>query len=154
MGRRAEGQARMVQACAVPLRDGPDGGEVLLISSRYAGDWVLPKGFVEPGEAPEDAAAREAVEEAGVVGVVGDHLGSFPFQRGGQDAVMEAFVLHVTEQLERWEEMLQRRQLWVALGKAVAHVSRPELVAILNAARTRPARSQPKPPDNVQPETH
>jgi 8-oxo-dGTP pyrophosphatase MutT (NUDIX family) len=42
-------------------------GEVLLISPR-AGRWQLPKGHVEPGEAPAQAAVREVREETGVSG--------------------------------------------------------------------------------------
>jgi len=45
------------------------GREVALI--RLAdGRWQLPKGLVEPGETPEDAAVREAYEELGVHVVV------------------------------------------------------------------------------------
>ena len=45
------------------------GEEVLLIAPR-PGRWQLPKGHVEPGEAPTDAAAREVREETGVSGRV------------------------------------------------------------------------------------
>jgi 8-oxo-dGTP pyrophosphatase MutT (NUDIX family) len=43
------------------------GEEVLLISPRE-GRWQLPKGHVEPGEAPAQAALREVREETGVNG--------------------------------------------------------------------------------------
>jgi 8-oxo-dGTP diphosphatase len=45
------------------------GKEVLLIKRKgqpFAGSWALPGGFIEPGEKPEDAAARETQEEAGM----------------------------------------------------------------------------------------
>lgn len=32
--------------------------------------WSLPKGHIEPGETPEDAAAREVAEETGIIGHV------------------------------------------------------------------------------------
>jgi len=41
------------------------GGEVLLIAPR-PGRWQLPKGHVEPGEAPPETAVREVREETGV----------------------------------------------------------------------------------------
>jgi len=40
-------------------------GEVLLIRDRN-GYWVFPKGHVETGESPEEAARREVAEEAGI----------------------------------------------------------------------------------------
>jgi 8-oxo-dGTP pyrophosphatase MutT (NUDIX family) len=41
--------------------------EYLLVESRGSrGQWVLPKGHIEPGETPEVAAVREVEEEAGV----------------------------------------------------------------------------------------
>ncbi|MFJ8827640.1 NUDIX hydrolase [Streptomyces sp. NPDC102467] len=45
-------------------------GQVLLVRRAVpAGDlvWQFPAGKIDPGEAPERAAAREALEEAGVV---------------------------------------------------------------------------------------
>lgn len=42
-----------------------DEGKVLLIR-HYNGTWVFPKGHVDPGETPLEAALREVVEEAGV----------------------------------------------------------------------------------------
>lgn len=40
-------------------------GEVLLLRDRM-GYWVFPKGHLEAGEAPEEAAVREVWEETGV----------------------------------------------------------------------------------------
>ena len=40
-------------------------GEVLLIRDRN-GYWVFPKGHIDPGETPEEAAAREIQEETGI----------------------------------------------------------------------------------------
>ena len=42
-----------------------DEGRVLLIRDRN-GFWVFPKGHVDPGETPEEAAVREVLEETGI----------------------------------------------------------------------------------------
>ena len=45
--------------------------ELLLVTARKRpASWVLPKGHVEAGETPEQAAVREVAEEAGVVAEV------------------------------------------------------------------------------------
>ena len=54
------------------------GGEVLLIAPR-AGRWQLPKGHVERGEAPQEAAVREVREETGVLARVVTPLPSIDY---------------------------------------------------------------------------
>lgn len=41
--------------------------------------WSLPKGHVEPGETPQDAAIREITEETGIVGTILAPLGTIDF---------------------------------------------------------------------------
>lgn len=42
--------------------------EVALTMPRYRTVWTLPKGMIEPGETPEEAALREVREESGLCG--------------------------------------------------------------------------------------
>jgi 8-oxo-dGTP pyrophosphatase MutT (NUDIX family) len=44
-----------------------DDGRVLLGRRTDTGRWALPSGILEPGEQPADGAAREVLEETGVV---------------------------------------------------------------------------------------
>src|SRR5690606_23483459 len=68
------------QVAALPWRRGGDGLEVLLITSRETGRWVVPKGGRMPGRTDAEAAAEEAVEEAGVTGrVVESPCGTFRY---------------------------------------------------------------------------
>ena len=54
--------------------------EVLLVTSRGRGRWILPKGWPMDGLDDAHAAAQEAWEEAGVSGhVTGPALGSFGY---------------------------------------------------------------------------
>ncbi len=59
-----------VSAGCVVTRDGPEGPEVLLVHARGATFrkplFGIPKGLVEKGETPEEAALRETLEETGL----------------------------------------------------------------------------------------
>jgi 8-oxo-dGTP pyrophosphatase MutT (NUDIX family) len=46
------------------------GSRILLISTQDGRRWQLPKGHIERGESPEQAAVREVREETGVTGRV------------------------------------------------------------------------------------
>ena len=80
------------------FRQHEDRTEVLLIKpggpfwrNKDAGAWMIPKGLVEPGEAPAEAALREFAEETGT------RLSAVPFalatvkQAGGK--IVEAFAV-------------------------------------------------------------
>ncbi|HUO27311.1 MAG TPA: NUDIX domain-containing protein [Candidatus Aquilonibacter sp.] len=57
-----------MQVAAVCYRIGAKGIEFLLVQTRRSGRWTFPKGGAEPGLTHAQAAALEAVEEAGVHG--------------------------------------------------------------------------------------
>jgi 8-oxo-dGTP pyrophosphatase MutT (NUDIX family) len=58
-----------IQFVALPYRlDGDVGIEVLLVTSRETGRWIIPKGWPIKGFKPAKSATREAYEEAGVRG--------------------------------------------------------------------------------------
>src|SRR5690554_4171964 len=68
------GMPRRIQVAALPWRYGKDGQiEVLLVTSRGSGRWVLPKGWPEGRETLTEAARREAAEEAGISGTMSDN---------------------------------------------------------------------------------
>src|SRR6266436_5916091 len=75
--------AKRVQYAALPYRlSGRSRTEVMLVTSRETQRWIIPKGWPQRGRAPYDSAAREAFEEAGVVGAVGRRsVGSFPYEK-------------------------------------------------------------------------
>jgi len=55
-------------AGGVVLRGREQETRVALMRSQY-GTWVLPKGHIEAGETPQQAAARELAEEVGLTGL-------------------------------------------------------------------------------------
>uniref|UniRef100_A0A0D9WNZ6 Nudix hydrolase domain-containing protein n=1 Tax=Leersia perrieri TaxID=77586 RepID=A0A0D9WNZ6_9ORYZ len=118
---------RMVVGC-IPYRVRDDGEvEVLVISSQNPkkGDAVMfPKGGWELDESMDEAARREALEEAGVLGEIAAGaapLGRWCYRSGRYDATYEGFVfpLRVTDELERWPEMAARRRSWVSTKLAM-----------------------------------
>jgi 8-oxo-dGTP diphosphatase len=75
----------VTSAGGVVYRAGPDGPLILMIADRQ-GRWSFPKGMVDAGEEPADAARREVREETGVEGEVLSLLGEthYFFRQGGQ----------------------------------------------------------------------
>ena len=74
-------------AGGIPYRPVGEGTrEVALIHRPSYGDWTFPKGKVEVGEEPEQAALREVGEETGFRVRLGDEAGSTSYidQRGRQ----------------------------------------------------------------------
>ena len=70
------------QYAALPYRLGRDGLEILLITSRGSGRWIIPKGWPMAGLSPSQAAALEALEEAGVTGnVSADSVGRYGYDK-------------------------------------------------------------------------
>ncbi len=71
--------APRVQYAALPHRGGAQ-PEILLVTSRETGRWVIPKGWPMKGKSGSEAAAREAFEEAGVVGEIApEPLGAYGY---------------------------------------------------------------------------
>src|SRR2546430_17264750 len=76
--------AKRVQYGALPYRLGAGlRPQFMLITSRETRRWVIPKGWPKKGTSPRHSAAREAFEEAGVVGAVAKRtIGSFQSEKG------------------------------------------------------------------------
>ena len=140
------GLAKRVQYAALPYRSGGRSRtEVMLVTSRETRRWIIPKGWPQKGKPPHRAAAREAFEEAGVVGVVGRRaVGSFPYQKrlkngGVVVCEVQVFPLKVTGQNEQWPERRQREVKWVSAKEAAKTVHEPELRAIIRRLARRSA---------------
>ena len=56
------------QAGAIVVKPGSPPRVVLVRAKKNPEHWVFPKGHIEPGETPENAAERELLEEAGIRG--------------------------------------------------------------------------------------
>lgn len=110
--------------------------EVLLITTRGKGRWVIPKGWPISGLTPAEAASVEAWEEAGVLGPVHPPcLGQFSYikRTGGQarHQVVGLYALEVTQQRDRFPERGQRKRRWVRATEAARLVAQPGLAEVL-----------------------
>lgn len=130
------------QIGAFPYRIAADGrAEVMLITSRDTGRWVMPKGNPIVGMSPHEAAAEEAWEEAGLTGhVCAAPLGEYRYlkrrrRRGEEEATVALYPLAVTAQAADWPEKGQRATRWFALAEAAAAVTEPQLKALIAGFR-------------------
>jgi 8-oxo-dGTP pyrophosphatase MutT (NUDIX family) len=124
------------QYAALPFRD--DGAlEVMLVSSRETRRWVLPKGWPMKGRKPHGTAAREALEEAGLVGRIGkDPVGVYHYmkrRRNGSNTLcmVTVFPMRVQRQRKSWLEKDQRVTRWFPVEEAAELVHEPELREVI-----------------------
>ena len=93
------------QAAVVPYRIRKERVEVALVTTSRGKGWIVPKGSVDDGERPRDAAIREAEEEAGLLGVVARKpLGRYLHVNGNGPCQVDVYLMRVTEVLEHWLE--------------------------------------------------
>lgn len=125
-----------LQVAALPWRRGPEGVEIMLITSRESGRWVLPKGWPEKNETLSHAAEREAGEEAGIRGAIAHHeAGTYYYAKNrvrGQFACeVRVFPLQVKRVSDKWKEAGQRRRRWMTGAEAAAAVREEDLGALI-----------------------
>ena len=129
--------ARLRQVGALCWQQDGDNLRVLLVTSRDTGRWVIPKGNRMAGRSDWDAAAQEAVEEAGVQGAISSvPLGAYAYEKrlkAGQKhpAVVVVYPLEVLIQLGAWPEGDERKRRWMSLSEAVSCVAEVELKTLL-----------------------
>ena len=120
------------QSAVIPYRQIDGELEVLLITTRSNKRWIIPKGLVEPGLSPAASAAKEALEEAGVAGTVGQKIiGEYAYKKWRGTCHVQVYSLAVTEVHEQWEEQAFRSRQWLPLRQAAAAVKSNELRQIL-----------------------
>ncbi|CAN6857860.1 hypothetical protein Bca52824_054847 [Brassica carinata] len=103
--------------------------QVLMVSSPNRHDLVFPKGGWEDDETVLEAASREAMEEAGVKGILREEpLGVWEFRSKSSSAEPDCclggckgymFSLEVTEELATWPEHENRERRWLNVKEAL-----------------------------------
>jgi 8-oxo-dGTP pyrophosphatase MutT (NUDIX family) len=111
--------------------------QVLMITTRRKRRWILPKGWPIDGLTPAESAAREAWEEAGVIGKSQDRcLGLYSYSKlledvGPLPCVAMVYPVQVRSLASAYPEVNQRRRKWFSLKKAASLATEPELARIL-----------------------
>jgi len=111
--------------------------EILLVTSRGTGRWIPPKGWPMAGISPEQAAATEALEEAGATGqIYRMSLGKYRYDRPEstpQKNSTEAYIfpLKVKKRVSAFKEKGQRQVKWFKQKKAAKLVREPGLRKII-----------------------
>ena len=127
----------MKQVAVIPYkRDAMGEIEVLLVTSRETGRWVIPKGWRMKGLPDHKAAAEEALQEAGVKGRVDrEPVGGYHyfkrFRYKFELVEVSVFLLEVDKQLSSWSEEAQRKRCWFSIADAKRMVDEPGLMSLL-----------------------
>ena len=125
------------QFAALCYRITKDKTEILLITSRRSGRWIVPKGWPIPGKTPGETALTEAWEEAGVRGKASENcIGIFSYLKMTEPktnlpCLGLIFPVKVKSLAKDFPEVGQRRRKWFRPKKAAARVSEPELAQII-----------------------
>jgi 8-oxo-dGTP pyrophosphatase MutT (NUDIX family) len=130
-----------IQYAALPYHIGEDGSpQIMLLTSRETRRWVIPKGWAIKDLKPHQVAAREAFEEAGLVGriISKKPIGSFHYEKLQPEhrllCEVWVFLLWVDHQLNDWPEKGQRETRWFEPEEAACMVDESGLAEIIRQA--------------------
>lgn len=102
------------QVAAMPYRVVEGGAvEIVMVTTRDSGRWILPKGWPIKGMRNWGAAEIEAMEEAGLVGkaehkCVGHYIYVKQYPKRSERISVEVFPFAIERQLDEWPEKGQR----------------------------------------------
>jgi 8-oxo-dGTP pyrophosphatase MutT (NUDIX family) len=111
--------------------------QVLLITSRDTGRWIVPKGWIMDGRTEAQSALTEAWEEAGVIGAVSEAaMGQFVYPKVLADGVVlpvrvALFPVEVARLKRRYPEIGQRERRWFRPAAAAERLGEADLARIV-----------------------
>jgi mutator protein MutT len=112
---------------------GPDLEILLVTAKRNPGAWIFPKGHIEPGETPEQAALREVEEEAGVVGKLVGAIGvPIEFDTPTEHVRVQYFLIRMTDESPDTDGRAKR---WVPFDDAERMLTYDNTRGLMRAAR-------------------
>lgn len=135
--------SEQISAGGVLFRITPQGHEVCLIAKHAGRVWALPKGRLDTGETPQQAAVREILEETGHDARIVDRLGSieYEFLWKSNNTHYHKIVTYFLMNLERADAQARDSEAdevaWVALAEAERRVTHENERDIVRKARQR-----------------
>jgi 8-oxo-dGTP pyrophosphatase MutT (NUDIX family) len=125
------------QSGVIPYRIREGKVEILLVTSSSRKNWIVPKGWIEPFMSSAESAAKEAREEAGILGnLLAPAIGTYEERKLGFTYSVEIFLMRVETVLEDWAEASKRNRQWYSLSKASDRVKKAELKQMLEKLRS------------------
>lgn len=129
---------KRLQVAALCYRQNGDTTQVLMITSRGTGRWIIPKGWPMDGKTCAEAALQEAWEEAGVEKADVDEtpIGSYDYYKRRDNGTMEpvsalTYAAKVKKLSNTYPESDQRKRQWMSAQDAASVVDEPALRALL-----------------------
>ncbi|WP_414579058.1 NUDIX hydrolase [Anabaena sp. CCY 9402-a] len=120
------------QSGVIPYRVKNGRVEILLITTRDRQRWVMPKGGIVNGMTPPASAAKEAWEEAGVIGQVdGNKLGTYKYRKRGKIYCVKMYLLPVDIVSSNYPEASTRYRRWLDAKQAMKLMKKSPLKRIL-----------------------
>ena len=121
-----------LQSAVIPFREGDGGPEVLLITSRSGKRWIVPKGLIEFAQDARQAAAAEALEEAGIEGDIAERpVGEFEYRKWGGTCRVTVFLMRVSRVHDEGMEDDFRTRRWWDIDSSADLVPYPAVKAFL-----------------------
>ncbi|MBR0819705.1 NUDIX hydrolase [Bradyrhizobium liaoningense] len=97
---------------------------VAVVRQRKRNEWVLPKGKLDDGETPKEAAHREVLEETGHNVAIHEFLGTLVYQSGGRSKVVHFWRMEAEGGPVRKLMNDIKAVDWLTLDDALARLSR------------------------------
>lgn len=124
--------------------------EILVITSRDTGRWVIPKGWPMERRTAREVAEREAFEEAGVIGTATEaSIGTYDYLKGLNGGIkvpckVQVHALEVKKMAKDFKEKGMRRLEWVSCEEAALRVDEQALKELILSFQTSMKAAAPR----------
>lgn len=109
----------IAQSGVIPYRFRRSRLEVALVTASRGPHWTIPKGHIEPDLTAQDSAAKEAFEEAGLIGIIHPRsIGSYRYTKREALREVRVYLMDITREFHEWPEQHRRERRWLSVTEA------------------------------------